>query len=166
MENAMLKHFNYVFALLLTGAALQAQAAASKIESFDTHTWQRMQKELSRPAVVIFSTTDCGHCPAIIASMAEQVKNRKPTVPLVVVVMDGDGQADLLQEPHYQTANRLFTFKGATAALQYGINPNWRGITPYVALLPRMGAGEIKLVMGKPSAIEITKWLESSKSRK
>jgi hypothetical protein len=112
---------------------------------------------LPRPAAVIFSTTDCSHCPAIIASMAEQLKTRKPHVPLIVVVMDGEGQTDLLQEPHYQPANRLFVFKGQTAALQYGVNPSWRGITPYVALLPR--GGEMKLVMGKPSTLEMQNWL-------
>ena len=78
-------------------------------------------------------------------------------IPLVVVVMDGEGQDDLLQEPHYQNASRLFIFHGQTAALQYGINPNWRGITPYVALLPRVG--ETKLVLGKPSDPEIKRWL-------
>jgi hypothetical protein len=157
----MFKHYKFLTIMLLSCVMLQAHASAIKIETFDQHTWQRMQKELPRPATVIFSTTDCAHCPAIIASMAEQLKNRKPHVPLVVVVMDGANQADLLQEPHYQPANRLFVFKGQTAALQYSINPNWRGITPYVALLPR--SGEIKLVMGKPSAIEMDEWLNERK---
>ena len=93
--------------------------------------------------------------------MAEQIKNRKPQIPLIVVVMDGDGQADLLQEPHYQPASRLFVFKGQSAALQYGINPSWRGITPYVALLPRRG--ETKLVPGKPSELEMENWLDANK---
>lgn len=153
----MFKHSKYLCTLLLICVPLQAQAAATKIEHFDQNTWQRMQKELPRPAVVIFSTTDCAHCPAIIAAMAEQVKTRKPQVPVIVVVMDGEGLAGLLQEPHYQTANRVFVFKGQTAALQYSINPNWRGITPYVALLPRFG--ELMMVMGKPSALEIKGWL-------
>lgn len=146
--------------ILLAGATLQTQAA-SKIETFDSHTWQRLQKELPRPAAVIFSTTDCSHCPTIIAAMAEHLKARKPQVPLIVVVMDGDGLADLLQEPHYQPASRLFVFKGQTAALQYGVNPSWRGITPYVALLPR--AGETKQVLGKPSALEMENWLDINK---
>jgi hypothetical protein len=157
----MFKHYKYLVAILLACVSLQSQAAANKIENFDAQTWRRMQKDLPRPAVVIFSTTDCGHCPAIIAAMAEQINTRKPQVPLIVVVMDGAGHADLLQEPHYQPANRLFVFNGNTAALQYGISPNWRGITPYVALLPRVG--EMKLVMGKPSALEIDTWLATSK---
>jgi hypothetical protein len=116
-----------------------------------------MQKELPRPSAVIFSTTDCGHCPGVITALAEQISHRKMAIPLVVVVMDGEGQDDLLHEPHYQNASRLFIFHGQTAALQYGINPNWRGITPYVALLPRVG--ETKLVLGKPSDPEIKRWL-------
>jgi hypothetical protein len=157
----MLKLYKMVLGALLSCTMLQAQAAASKVETFDKHSWQRLQKELPRPAAIIFSTTDCAHCPAIIANLAEQIKNRKPQIPLVVVVMDGDGQTDLLQEPHYQTASRLFVFNGQTAALQFSVHPNWRGITPYVALLPRLG--ETKLVLGKPSAIEIDSWLDVSK---
>ncbi len=160
----MLKHYKFALTItltiLLTCATIQAQAAA-KIETFDSHTWSRMQKELPRPAAVIFSTTDCSHCPAIIAAMAEQLTARKPQVPLIVVVMDGDGQSNLLQEPHYQPANRLFIFKGQTAALQYSVNPNWRGVTPYVALLPHVG--EMKLVLGKPSEEEMETWLDLSK---
>ena len=157
----MCKRYKFVSALLLCFNIIDAQAAAIKIENFNQQTWRRMQKELPRPTAVIFSTTDCGHCPAIIAAMAEQIKTRKLQVPLIVVVMDGDGQADLLQEPHYQAVNRLFVFKGASAALQFGVSPNWRGVTPYIALLP--GAGELKLVMGKPSALEMETWLRKPK---
>lgn len=153
----MFRRYKFIAVVLFCFSALHAHAAATKIEAFNQQTWQRMQKELPRPAAVIFSTTDCAHCPAIIAAMAEQIKARKPQVPLIVVVMDGDGLADLLQEPHYQAVNRLFVFKGSSAALQFGISPNWRGVTPYIALLP--GAGELKLVMGKPSALEMGTWL-------
>ncbi|MFZ6748987.1 hypothetical protein [Undibacterium sp. Ren11W] len=158
----MLKSFNFG-ATLLTALSLlssaQALAAAKQIENFDAHSWQRFQKDLPRPAAVIFSTTDCSHCPAIIAALGEQLKNRLPQIPLVVVVMDGEDQPGLLQEAHYKPASRLFVFKGQSAALQYSINPNWRGITPYVALLPKNG--EPKLVMGKPSAQELESWLSS-----
>lgn len=162
----MLKSFNFCAALLLGASAAfftstPALADAKQIENFDAHSWQRFQQDLPRPAAVIFSTTDCSHCPAIIATLGQQLKNRKPQVPLLVVVMDGEDQPDLLQEPHYRPASRLFVLKGQSAALQYSINPNWRGITPYVALLPRNG--EAKLVLGKPSAAELENWLASGK---
>ena len=156
----MLKPFNFCRAMLLAASvatAVPALAAAKHIENFDAQTWQRLQQDLPRPSAVVFSTTDCSHCPAIIAALGQQLKNRQPQVPLVVVVMDGDDQPGLLQEPHYLPANRLFVFQGQIAALQYGINPNWRGITPYVALLPKAGA--VKLVLGKPSAQELDNWL-------
>jgi hypothetical protein len=158
----MLKSFNFCAALLLLASTVinaPAVAAAKHIENFDAHSWQRFQKDLPRPSAVVFSSTDCSHCPAIIAALGEQLKNRKPQVPLVVVVMDGEDQPGLLQEPHYSPANRLFVFKGQSVALQYSINPNWRGITPYVALLPKNG--EAKLVLGKPSAAELENWLSS-----
>ena len=163
MKDVMFKPYKIIYALLiallLSLSSLSAQAAPGKVEIFDGKTWQRMQKELPRPSAVVFSTTDCGHCPGVITALAEQISQRKMAIPLVVVVMDGEGQDDLLQEPHYQNASRLFIFHGQTAALQYGINPNWRGITPYVALLPRVG--ETKLVLGKPTEPEIKRWLAS-----
>jgi hypothetical protein len=160
----MLKSFNFCAALLLLASTVinaPALAAAKQIENFDAHSWQRFQKDLPRPSAVVFSSTDCSHCPAIIAALGEQLKNRKPQVHLVVVVMDGEDQPGLLQEPHYSPANRLFVFKGQSAALQFSVNTNWRGITPYVALLPKNG--EAKLVLGKPSAAELENWLASVK---
>lgn len=139
-----------------------AQAAAIRIESFDHQTWQRWHKELPRPAAVVFSTTDCGHCPAVIASLSEQLKVRK--IPVIVVVMDGNDMSnvsDLLQEAHYTPATRLFVFNGQTAALQYSINPKWRGITPYVALFPTNG--EAQLTLGKPSPGKMLAWLNDLK---
>lgn len=162
----MLKSFNFYAALLLlasTVSSAPALAAAKQIENFDAHSWQRFQQDLARPAAVVFSTTDCSHCPAIIAALGEQLNKRNPQVPLIVVVMDGAEQPDLLQEPHYKPASRLFVFQGLSAALQYSVTPNWRGITPYVALLPKNG--EVKLVMGKPSAAELESWLNSASKR-
>lgn len=157
----MSKHCKYLAALLapllLAVAALPALAAANRIEAFDGQSWQRFQSELPRPSAVVFSTIDCTHCPTTIASIAQQLKQRKTPIPLIVVVMDGDQQPGLLQDPHYRQASRLFVFKGQSAALQYAVNPKWRGITPYVALLPQ--AGDVRLVLGNPSAQDIGSWL-------
>lgn len=152
----MSKHCNYLAALLLALSAA-VQAAPQKIEAFDAQSWQRFQSELPRPSAVVFSSTDCTHCPTTIASIAQQLKQRKSPIPLIVVVMDGDQQPGLLQDPHYRPASRLFVFKGQSAALQYAVNPKWRGITPYVGLLPQ--AGDVKLVLGNPSAQDIGNWL-------
>lgn len=152
----MSKHCNYLAALLLALSAA-VQAAPQKIEAFDAQSWQRFQSELPRPSAVVFSSTDCTHCPTTIASIAQQLKQRKSPIPLIVVVMDGDQQPGLLQDPHYRPASRLFVFRGQSAALQYAVNPKWRGITPYVGLLPQ--AGDVKLVLGNPSAQDIGNWL-------
>ena len=159
----MSKLCKYLTSCLLVLSAAAVQAAPQKIEAFDAQSWQRLQSTLPRPSVVVFSSTDCTHCPVTIASIAEQLKQRKTQLPLIVVVMDGDEQPGLLQDPHYRQASRLFVFKGQSAALQYTINPKWRGITPYVALLPQ--AGDVRLVLGQPSAQDIDGWLKAGKTQ-
>ena len=159
----MSKLCKYLTSCLLVLSAAAVQAAPQKIEAFDAQSWQRFQSTLPRPSAVVFSSTDCTHCPVTIASIAEQLKQRKTQLPLIVVVMDGDEQPGLLQDPHYRQASRLFVFRGQSAALQYTINPKWRGITPYVALLPR--AGDVRLVLGQPSAQDIDSWLKAGKTQ-
>ena len=159
----MSKLCKYLTSCLLVLSAAAVQAAPQKIEAFDAQSWQRLQSTLPRPSAVVFSSTDCTHCPVTIASIAEQLKQRKTQLPLIVVVMDGDEQPGLLQDPHYRQASRLFVFKGQSAALQYTINPKWRGITPYVALLPQ--AGDVRLVLGQPSAQDIDGWLKAGKTQ-
>lgn len=144
-------------AMVLALGVAAAQAAPQKIEQFDGQSWQRLQNALPRPAVVIFSTTDCTHCPKAIAAAAEQIRAHRTAIPLVVVVMDGAEHPHLLHDPHYRQASRLFVFQGQTAALQYTVNPKWRGITPYVALLPKNGAAT--LITGTPSQQEFGLWL-------
>lgn len=158
----MLKHFKFYLCRLLSVAfalapVCHAHAAAGQIGSFDAHSWRSLQRELPRPAAVVFTTTDCSHCPAVIAALAGQIEKSKRQLPLVVVVMDGEDQPELLQEAHYRAATRLLTFRGQGAALQYSVNPDWRGITPYVALFPEQG--EIRMILGKPSAQEMRSWL-------
>ena len=159
----MSKLCKYLTSCLLVLSAAAVQAAPQKIEAFDAQSWQRLQSTLPRPSAVVFSSTDCTHCPLTIASIAEQLKQRKMQLPLIVVVMDGDEQSGLLQDPHYRQASRLFVFRGQSAALQYTINPKWRGITPYVALLPQ--AGDVRLVLGQPSAQDIDGWLKAGKTQ-
>ncbi|NMM37902.1 MAG: hypothetical protein HHJ09_10360 [Glaciimonas sp.] len=153
----MLKHYKYWATLLLTISVLPVQAAPQKIEAFDAQSWQRFQTELPRPSAVVLSTTDCTHCPAAIAAVSQQLKKSKKQIPLIVVVMDGDEHPELLQDTHYRQASRLFVFKGQTAALQYAVNPKWRGITPYVALFPKSGAAT--LITGTPSQHQFEQWV-------
>lgn len=139
--------------LSLFTLACAAQAAPARVEAFTAHTWNQFQRELARPAIVIFSTTDCVYCPSVIDSVARDLDKRKAAIALIVVVMDGAGKPELIHDPEYRQASRLFAFAGDSAALQYGINPKWRGVTPYVALFAPQGAP--KLMAGRPAAQDL-----------
>jgi thiol-disulfide isomerase/thioredoxin len=145
---------------LLAGALCSSPALPAesrRIESFDHTTWQRLQPELQRPAVVVFTATWCANCPEVLRRLAEVRRAHGLSSPLVVVVIDGDGHPRLLDEPHYRAADRLFVFEGEEAMLRHTVQPQWRGVTPYVALLPRKGAPAF--VAGTPSAAQIESWL-------
>ncbi len=137
-----------------------AQAAPARIEPFGADSWSRLQRELPRPAAVIFTTTDCAYCPDAVEQMAQALHARQPRVPLLVVVMDGEGKPDILRDPHYKKVDRLFAFAGEAAPLQYQINPKWRGITPYVALFGAQGAP--RLITGRPQAADLQQWLDGA----
>ena len=129
--------------LLLAGIVLSAPAAWSApraINPFIAETWQELSLSARRPMVVVFSTTDCTHCPAVIDSLAASIHASRSAARLVVVVMDGAGQEQALRgDPHYRKANVLYAFDGDATALRFRINPDWRGVTPYVALIPAVG---------------------------
>jgi hypothetical protein len=74
--------------------------------------------------------------------------------------MDGEGKPDILRDPHYKKADRLFAFAGEAAPLQYQINPKWRGITPYGALYGAQGAP--RLITGRPQAADLQQWLDGA----
>ncbi len=153
----MLNHFKkclkYAVAVPLMAVPFYAHAAPKTIEQFDGKTWQQFQTTLSRPSIVVFSTTDCAHCPAVIEKMAAEIKQRKVRAALLVVLMDGEGNKAVLRDPHYQKVNRLFEFSGQTSVLQYAVDPTWRGVTPYVALFSKTGAP--KLIAGNPSVADV-----------
>ncbi len=112
--------------------------------------WQRLLENTPRPAAVVFTATDCTHCPAVITSLAAQ----KSTLNfhLATVVMDAEPLSDAPESKkanHYALADAVHPYSGKTHALQYAVNPKWRGVTPYVALLKTDGS--IRYVLGQPS---------------
>ena len=142
--------------LLLMMSIGTAVSAPVGVEYFKVSTWSEFQVEASRPHIVVFSTTDCAHCPGVIADIAKKIKEQKKKVYLSVVVMDGASQLEyLLSTPHYLLADRLFVFDGQSSAIRYAVNPSWRGLTPYVALLS--GKGEVKYTLGKLSHQQINR---------
>lgn len=123
--------------------------------TFQSGTWAQLRNTLPRPAVVVFTTTDCSFCPEVIDSVAASLRSRKGmSAILAIVVMDGAHQPlDWLAEPHYTKADRLYVFKGRENALRHEIDPGWRGMTPYVAVLGKKGGP--KFFIGSPTSIQL-----------
>lgn len=124
-------------------------AASPPVQPLSQQTWQEIVAN-ERPAVVVFSTTDCAYCPAAIETLAKDLRASRARAKLLVVVMDGEGQeAALAKDRHYRRADALYVFSDNPVALRYAVDPNWRGMTPYVALLAKHGAPTF--VVGAPS---------------
>lgn len=131
-----------------------ALAAPQDILAFVAETWSELCRSPQRPMAVVFSTTDCVHCPKVIDSLAATIRNSGSRARLVVVVMDGAGQeAALRADRHYHQANVLYAFDGNAMALRYKVNPDWRGLTPYVALIPATGAPRFHMGPPPPDAL-------------
>lgn len=136
-----------------------AEAVPAGTRIFDGTTWRKLTKELPRPAVVVFTTTDCSYCPDVIEALAVDLKKSKAKTTLAVVVMDGASQPESwLKEPHYRKADALYVFEGQATALRFGIDPGWRGLTPYLAMFGR--SGNPTFVIGSPSKKQIAELLK------
>lgn len=140
----------------LTNMVLAAPAA---VESFDKATWPALVRNARQPAIVVFTSVNCTHCPGAIASLAKQRAVKGSRVLLLVVSMDADDDATLLRDVHYAPADRLFAFRGNPQALQFAVNPDWRGMTPYVAYVDAKGGA--KFVLGEPKSAVLESWLNS-----
>jgi folylpolyglutamate synthase/dihydropteroate synthase len=148
-----------MLATVLLGTLTAAVAAPKVVEAFNTTTWPALQ-QARQPLAVVFTTTDCSHCPAVIDQLARSLRAQRGGAKLVTVVMDltpGEADAQLLATTHYRQGDRLLAFDGPAAALRHQVNPAWRGVTPYVALLR---PGELpRFVMGPPQAGDLQLWL-------
>lgn len=150
-------------ALLLGLAAASAVPAAPRaVEAFDADTWPALRAEVQarqRPLLVVFTATWCAVCPEVVAQLARDARRQRSGVPLVVAVADlapGEADARLLAAPYYGGADRLMAFDGPAAALRHGVDPRWRGVTPYVAWL---APGQPpQFVPGAPDAAQTARW--------
>jgi hypothetical protein len=134
-------------------------SAASLVEPFDQSTWRSLTHKQEQAALVIFTSVTCIHCPAAIKRLAAKRSAIAPHIPLVVVSMDAENNAALLQDAHYAPADRLFLFRGRSQALQFSVNPEWRGMTPYVGFIDRRGA--VHFSLGEPRDDLLSEWLRS-----
>jgi len=142
--------------------SLAAQAAPKQVEAFRAEAWQQLQAQLKQPAIVVFSSTDCVHCPGVLQDLAANRQRQRLKVPVIAVVMDqepGSDDAALLANPHYRRADRLMAFEGQSAVLRHAVHPQWRGMTPYIALLKPGTAA--RFIIGPPDAAELRDWLDN-----
>lgn len=148
--------------LLALLAGWQVAAAPRGVEPFAADTWPALQASLKKPTLVVFSSTSCGNCPAVMNELAADLRRRRIDATLMAVVTDmapGEDDAHLLRQLHYRVAERLFAFDGQAPALRHRVNPAWRGATPYVGLL--VPGQPVRWVTGAPSAADLDGWATS-----
>lgn len=142
--------------LILSSGAL---AAPGGVQDFGIDTWAKLQRNAVKAQAVVFTTTECAHCPAVIERLATALGKPPRRVGLAVVVMDGQEQpAALLADRHYRLADTLYAFDGNSLALRHRVNPEWRGLTPYVVLLPAKGPA--RYFNGAPPAAVLQSFLQ------
>jgi hypothetical protein len=154
-------------ALVLLVGAGAAGAAPRAVEPFDETTWAALQGDKATPSVVVFTTTDCAHCPAVIEQLAVELRQRQLGATLVAVVMDqapGEDDAALLANAHYRGATRLLAFAGPAAALRHQVQPRWRGVTPFVAFIAPPAA--TVTVAGPPPAEMLQRYVNVLNARR
>lgn len=139
-----------------------AFAEPSNVERFDAASWDRLQTDLSRPAAIVFTATYCVNCPAVLAQLAQALKAHGIKGEIVAVVIDDAAAPELLKSEHYAQASRLFLFEGNEASLRYRVDPRWRGVTPYIALLS--DDGKTTFSAGTPSAEQVAAWLGKARA--
>jgi hypothetical protein len=140
------------------GPARAAAAAPLTVQGFDAQRWAALLSEPG-PALVVFTATDCAHCPQAIERLKRHQRDERragrPVPRLDVVVLDGRDEPDALAtEAHYQSADRLFAVDGQPARVRHNVNPAWFGQTPYVALVGSSSAGgqaPVRFVSGTPT---------------
>jgi hypothetical protein len=145
-----------LLAAVCSFVAAGGKAAPPSVERFNAQTWPQLQRDLQRPAIVVFTATYCVSCPALLAHLSNELKTRSPKAPIVAVVIDEADDEQLMTNGHYERASRLFVFEGNETSLRHQIDPRWRGVTPYVALLPTQG--KPVFVAGTPSDAQLTVW--------
>ena len=150
--------FKFAFSLLAL-LCVQALAAPTEVEAFDKATWPALLSDERQPVMVVFSSISCTHCPGAIERLAARRAASRSATRLYVVLMDSDDDAAALRSAHHRVADRLFAFRGRSQALQYAVNPDWRGMTPYIAYAD--GKGAVRFVLGEPDDRTLRGWLSA-----
>ncbi len=150
-----------VVAVMLLALHAGVMAAPAAVENFDKSSWQLLLKQTASPLIVVFSSVTCTHCPGAIDRIAAGLSAARSGTRLIVVSIDSEDDAALLREPHLTSVSRVFAFNGSTQALQYSVNPGWRGMTPYIAYLE--GKGGVRFVLGEPKVAVLREWIAAGR---
>jgi hypothetical protein len=156
----MSPNFNYAIGLLMLLCA-QVFAAPTEVEIFDKAIWPALLSGKQQPAMIVFSSVSCTHCPGAIERLAARRAASQSATRLYVVLMDSEDDVAALSSPHHRLADRLFAFRGRAQPIQYAVNPDWRGMTPYIAYVD--GKGGARFVLGEPDEKTLALWLKSKK---
>ncbi len=151
-------------AVMLLALHAGVMAAPAAVENFDKTSWQQLRKQTTSPSIVVFSSVTCTHCPGAIDRIAAALSAARSGTRLIVVSMDSEDDAVLLHDPHLASVSRVFAFNGSAQALQYSVNPGWRGMTPYIAYLD--GKRGVRFVLGEPKDETLREWLAAGRQVK
>ena len=156
----MSRIFNYVISFLMLLCS-QVFAAPTTVETFDKSTWPILLSQHPQSAMIVFSSVSCTHCPGAIERLAARRAVSQSATRLYVVLMDSEDDVAALSSSHHRLADRLFAFRGRVQPIQYAVNPDWRGMTPYIAYVD--GKGGARFVLGEPDEKTLAIWLKSKK---
>lgn len=118
-----------VAALLALGAA--SGRAAPTVQALDGAGWRELAAQPRGPQIVVFSASYCVHCPGVIRALLRDRARYGKGIAVVTVLMDGPPAA---VKPPYDRVDRLYAVADEQA-VRHAVNPEWRGLTPYVVLL-------------------------------
>ena len=152
--------FNCAIGLLVLLCA-QVFAAPTEVETFDKSTWPALLGHHRQPAMIVFSSVSCTHCPGAIERLAARRAASQSATRLYVVLTDSEDDMAVLSSSHHRLADRLFAFQGRAQSLQYAVNPDWRGMTPYIAYVD--GKGGVRFVLGEPDERTMAIWLKGKR---
>lgn len=142
---------------LSRGVPAQPPHGQAAVLDFDAAIWARLLRAGPRPAAYVFTTTYCSTCPAVFEQLDTHLTTLRRQVELAAVVMDAQGERALMHAHHYRGATRVYAFNGFEPEIRQAVDPRWRNITPYVALLGRRGSDQ--RVIGPPTAAQLQAWL-------
>lgn len=131
---------------------------AGEATTLTPEAWRALQHQVSGPTVVLFSATYCSTCPRAVEALERFRQAKALPIQLITVVMDADEAALPSPDGHGRghPGDRTLRPGPSAQALQFAVDPRWRGETPRLVLL-KPGGGRRDL-LGLPSPAQLD-WL-------